>query len=123
MRHMMVRGGFSRFEEHIERLVEGGFARLFSGHLHPREIAIQLARAMEDTARADEGGHALAAHHYTVALNPADYDAVLNQQPDLAEALAAELVEMARVAGLQMASVPSVQVVPDESVASRRAWW
>ena len=85
---MMVKGGFSRFEEHIERLVEGGFARLFSGHLHPREIAVQLARAMEDSARADDNGQVFAPHYYTVALNPADYEAILDQQPELGQALA-----------------------------------
>lgn len=117
----MVRNRFSRFEQHIERLVEGSFSRLFAGHLHPREIAVQLARAMEDDARADESGQAVAPNDYTVALNPADYDAILSQQPDLSDRLAAELVDMARAAGLLMASVPNVQILPDERVSGHRA--
>jgi hypothetical protein len=117
----MVKDRFSRFEKHVERLVEGSFSRLFSGHLHPREIAVQLARAMEDNIRTDQDDLAVAPYSYTVALHPADYDAILSQQPDLADTLAAELVEMARVTGLHMPAVPDVQVVPDEDVASHRA--
>lgn len=117
----MVKGRFSRFEEHIERLVEGSFSRLFAGHLHPREIAVQLARAMEDNAQVGDDGVAVAPHNYTVALHPADHDAILGQQPDLADTLAAELVDMARAAGLHMPSVPGVRVVPDDAVASHRA--
>lgn len=117
----MVRDGFSRFEEHIERLVEGSFARLFAGHLHPREIAVQLARAMEDHAQTDEDGQPVAPHRYTVALHPTDHKAIFRLQPDFADRLAEELVDMARAAGMRMVSVPDVQVVPDQQVAERRA--
>jgi len=117
----MVRDRFSRFEQHIERLVEGSFARLFAGHLHPREIAVQLARAMEDHAQTDEGGQPVAPHSYTVALHPTDHEAIFSQQPDFADRLAEELVDMARAAGMRMVNVPDVQVVPDQRVAQRRA--
>lgn len=117
----MVRDRFSRFEAHIERLVEGSFSRLFSGHLHPHEIAVQLARAMEDNVQVGEDGQAIAPHEYVVALNPDDYDALLTNEPKLAQALEAEVVEMARAAGLHLATGPSVQLVPDEGVASHRA--
>ena len=43
-----MKNGISRLESRVERLVEGTFARLFAGRLHPREVALQLARAMED---------------------------------------------------------------------------
>jgi hypothetical protein len=38
----------SRFEQLAEHLVEGTFGRWFAGQLHPLEVALQLARAMED---------------------------------------------------------------------------
>ncbi|MGH2523541.1 MAG: FhaA domain-containing protein, partial [Anaerolineales bacterium] len=62
-----MKSRFSRLEARMEALVEGTFARLFAGHIHPRDVAVQLARALEDSAR--EG---FAATRYAVRLNPAD---------------------------------------------------
>ena len=67
----------------MEGLVEGTFARLFAGRVHPRDVAVQLARALEDSAA---GG--MPAIHYIVHLNPADTQDLLTAHPDLGETLA-----------------------------------
>lgn len=113
----MVGGRLSKFEAHIQRLVEGSFARLFAGHLHPRDIAVQLARALEDNALPDATGDLpLAPSHYAVLLNPDDYEAIINQQPELAQHLAGELVELARAGDYQLIATPSVQILPEAAV-------
>ena len=66
----------SRFEKLAEQLVEGAFGRWFAGQLHPLEVALQLARAMEDAQVLNLRGERLAPNHYWVYLNPADYDAL-----------------------------------------------
>ena len=53
----MDKNRFSQFEDRIQMLVEGGFARLFAGRLKPRDVALRLARAMEDEADLDEMGN------------------------------------------------------------------
>ncbi len=108
--------GFSRFEDHIQRLIEGGFARLFAGRLHPREVAIQLAKAMEDRAQDNH----LAPDLYTVRLNPQDHQAIMSVQPDLPVILAHELTEIARVGGYTLANFPDVKLLSDADIGLKQ---
>ncbi len=112
----MTNDPLSRFEDHIQRLVEGGFARLFAGRLHPHEVAVQLARAMEDRAQARADGSLIAPDIYTVRLNPQDHEAVLSARPELAQSLSKELIELARRGGLHLTGLPEVRLVADSTV-------
>ena len=98
----------------MEAFVEGTFARLFAGRVHPRDVAVQLTRALEDSAL--RGAPAL---RYAVRLNPADAQALLGDHPRLAEALADELVAMARAANLTLPSRPEVLILPDAALKPR----
>jgi len=109
----------SRFEDQIQRVVEGGFARLFAGRLHPREVAVALARAMEDHVYPNESGN-LAPDVYTVRLNPVDHDTILHSESDLADQLAAEVVELARAGGLALSRVPEVRLLADADIPPRQ---
>src|SRR5713101_6669988 len=110
---MMGPGRFSRLEARMESLVEGTLARLFAGHVHPRDVALQLARALEDSAASGAPGT-----HYRVRLNPTDAQELLSAHPDLAEQLGIELLGLAREAHLTMAQSPKVSVVADPSQAA-----
>jgi predicted component of type VI protein secretion system len=101
----------------MEALVEGTFARLFASRVHPRDVAVQLARALEDSAAAGSP-----ATRYTVRLNPADARALLNEHPQLAETLADELVTLAREASLTLPYRPEVNLLPDEALKPRRVF-
>lgn len=112
----MSSDGFSRFEDSIQRLIEGGFARLFAGQLHPREVAVRLMRAMEDQAIVAADGSRRAPDVYTVRLNPHDHRIVVESGEDAASQLANELVEMARVSGLKLRHMPDVKLIADKQV-------
>lgn len=114
----MDKNSLSRFEERIQALVEGGFARLFDGRLQPREVALRLARAMEDGARLDDQQRECAPNHFAVHLNPDDYAVLRERQPDLAALLSEHLVALAHESGLWLDALPSVDLAPDESVAA-----
>lgn len=120
MQGMLDRHQFSRFEERIQALVEGGFARLFAGRLQPREVALRLAHAIEDQARVGEDGIPIAPNRYAVHLHPADADALTAYQPDLPDVLAAHVVQLARDGGLRLDVTPQVALVPDATVALHR---
>jgi hypothetical protein len=107
------RGPFSKLEARMESLVEGTLARLFAGHVHPRDVALQLARALEDSAASGAPGT-----HYSVRLNPVDAQQLLSAHPDLAEQLAIELLGLAREAHLTLAQPPEVSVVADPAQAA-----
>lgn len=106
----MSKNHIARFEEIVQRLVEGTFARLFSGRLRPLEVANALAHALEDHAVVEPSGRPQAPNHYWVALNPADYTPLLAQQPDLADDLGQHLVELAHELGFAMPSPPVVRL-------------
>lgn len=106
---------FSQFEERIQALVEGGFTRLFAGRLHPREVALRLAHAMEDGA--SNGDNPTAPNAYEVHLNPDDCGALLAHQPDVADMLAEHIVSLARESNLRLETAPHVTFVPDEEIS------
>src|SRR5687768_13865335 len=96
---------FSRLEARVEALVEGTFARLFAGHVHPRDVAVQLARALEDSA-----ANGAPATHYAVRLHPSDAQALQQSQPDIDQVLSDELLSLARQAGVTLPEPPQVSV-------------
>jgi hypothetical protein len=106
----------SRFETLAERLVEGTFGRWFAGRLHPLEVALQLARAMEDAQVLNLRGERLAPNIYWVYLNPDDYAALREAQPTLPEDLTQSVVELAAQAELALAQPPIVEIHSAESV-------
>lgn len=123
------RDSFARIETLAEQLVEGSFARLFGQRLQPHEVAIRLARAVEDNLQwigsddsdsATEGSFLLLAPHiYWLYLNADDYDALLHVTPDLAQQLSASVIEIANRLNAQLNSRPIVQIAADPNLAAR----
>jgi hypothetical protein len=113
-----MKNGMARLEARVERLVEGTFARLFAGRLHPREVALALARAMEDQAAPTAAGPGRAPEMYRVRLNTRDAAALLAAEPALAARLADELIVLARESGLSLTRRPEVEIVADPAVAA-----
>jgi Protein of unknown function (DUF3662)/FHA domain len=115
----MNQGRFSRFEQQIEQLVEGSFARLFAGRLQPREVATHLARAMEDNAHVEPDSAMTAPNLYTIYLNPEDHRALMKAQPNLAESLANTVVALANRGEMRLISHPKVYILADAAIPLR----
>jgi hypothetical protein len=103
----------AKLEAQIEGFVEGSLTRLLAGRLQARELAVRLARAMEDNARPGPRDSRLAPTHYHVRLNPEDEAAIRSQAPDLTDSLSAELVIFARELGLAFPGQPVISIEPD----------
>lgn len=101
----------ARFERLVEKLVEYPLKRLFSGELHPQELVAQLGRAMEDQAEGTKAPDA-----YRLELNPADYEALLAADPELAGWLAAQICLLAEQAELSLSQDPNVELVSKPEV-------
>ncbi len=104
----------SKLEARVEALIEGSFARWFAERLHPKDVAVQLARALEDSA-----AHHSPATRYTVRLNAEDADALLAHYPELPSHLSAELVTIARDIGLMLSERPLVTLLRDANIKLR----
>ncbi len=112
----MNKGRFTRFEQRIEQIVEGSFARLFAGRLYPREVATHLARAMEDNVRPGPDGGLASPNVFVVHLNPDDYLALMEAQPNLVQSLAETVVDLANQGEMRLSTAPIVTIEPDQAV-------
>ncbi len=98
----------ARFEALAEQWVEGTFARLFGGQIHPLEVANHLARAVEDACFQAADGTLLAPTHYQIDLHPQDLDALRARHPAPEEELARYVEEVARQAGMVLPTAPRI---------------
>ncbi len=108
----------ARLEAQLERLVESTFARFFGKQVKAQDIALQLARAMEDSAQADPRGDVrmVAPDHYTILMSSEMRDKILQGQPALPQLLSEHLVELATNSGYRLNMHPSVDIVAMDSV-------
>jgi hypothetical protein len=83
--------GLQKFEQRLERLVEGAFAKAFRGGLQPVELGRRLVREM-DTHRAVGVRGVLVPNQFSIALNPADRE----RFSSIEHTVVAELIDTAR---------------------------
>jgi hypothetical protein len=115
----MNRDRFSRLEERIQHLVEGSFARLFNNRLHPRDVAVRLAHAMEDHLRPLPDGTISAPTVYVVCLNPADLTALQTDSPELGTRLAEVVVDFAHRSQFRLLQPPTVDLCANDQLNIR----
>jgi hypothetical protein len=84
--------GLKRFEERLERLVEGSLTRPFRSNLQPVEIGRRLTREMDLQRRVSLRGRLVAPNAFSVSLSPTDVDRFSTH----VDALVRELAEAAR---------------------------
>ena len=101
------------FERRLERLFDGVAGKVFSGRLHPSEIASKLAREA-DFARFEHETGPATANSYTILVNPRD----LTLSPSELEIVLAEEVDRyATDEGLRLEGPVSVSIEADEEVS------
>jgi hypothetical protein len=108
----------ARLEAQLERLVESTFASLFGKRVHTQDIALQLARAMEDSAINDSPQEVrpIAPDHYTIMMASAMRRDLLHNQPALAQLLSEHLVELAMNAGYRLNMRPEVEIIANDEI-------
>ena len=84
--------GLKRFEERLERLVEGSLTRPFRSNLQPVEIGRRLTREMDLQRRVGPRGRLVAPNVFKVNLSPTDVE----RFESYVDALVKELAEAAR---------------------------
>ncbi|MFZ5919083.1 MAG: FhaA domain-containing protein [Chloroflexota bacterium] len=109
----------TRFEALAERLLEGGFTRLFGSRIHRAELTEQLSRALEDHKIAGPDGVWLAPDDYQIQLHPTDL-ARLGERPahaELEKELSGQLIALAQQSGMTLMRRPRVSLTASADVA------
>jgi hypothetical protein len=82
-----------RFEKRLEGLVEGAFAKVFKGVVHPVEILNAMQREAEAHKAILAGGRTLVPNRYVIALSPYDHSRLAPYAAALAQELAQSQAE------------------------------
>jgi hypothetical protein len=101
----------AQLETHLERLIEGAFTHLFGRRTAGAgDIAMQLARAMENNALPPPKNEVrpIAPDVYIIAMHEDMLKPLLAKQPNLSEALAKHIVELATQSGYKMNHHPQI---------------
>jgi len=108
----------ARLEAQLERLVESTFAHLFGKRVKAQDIALQLARAMEQSALSDSRGEvrAIAPDHYSILMPSVMRQQLLQNQPTLTQLLSDHLVELAVNAGYRLNMRPVVEIIANDEL-------
>ena len=86
-------GVLDRFEQRIDRLVHGAFAKAFESDVQPVEIAAALQAETDDRAMIVGAGRTVVPNVFTVDLSDSDYQRLLAFDKPLRDELAATLLE------------------------------
>jgi hypothetical protein len=101
-------------ERRLERLLEGVAGRVFSGRVHPSELAERVAREA-DLARYVHLTGPATANAFTLTLNPRD---VASNHDELELELGQALTDYAAEKGLRLAGPARIVIDESESVAN-----
>lgn len=104
-------------ERRLERLIEGVAGRVFSGRLHPSELAGKLAREA-DFARFDHPTGPATANLFVIAVSPRDLTMDGGELEDL---LAAEMTAYTAEEGLRLEGPVQVKITASDDATPGRA--
>ena len=104
-------------ERRLERLIESVAGRVFSGRLHPAELAGKLAREA-DFARFDHPTGTATANLYVIQVNPRD---LTLDATEVEELLAEEMTAYTKEEGLRLEGPVEVRIVATEDAPPGRA--
>jgi hypothetical protein len=88
-------GGLQRFEQRLEQLISGAFARTFRSAVQPVEISAALARELDNSAQILSRDRRIVPNDFHVELSPADHERLRGLGPALDQELVAMLKEHA----------------------------
>jgi hypothetical protein len=104
-------------ERRLERLIEGVAGRVFSGRLHPSELAGKLAREA-DFARFDHPTGPATANLFVIQVNPLDLSVDAGELEDM---LATEMTAYTAEEGLRLEGPVQVKITASEEATPGRA--
>jgi len=109
-------GLLDRFEQRLDRLVNGAFARAFKAEVQPVEIASALQREIDERAAVVSRGRTVVPNVFTVDLSPHDYDRLSVYSGTITEELSTMVREFAEEQRYTFLGGTEVTLSRDESL-------
>ena len=109
-------GLLERFEDSLDRAVNGAFARAFKAEVQPVEIAAAVQREMDDHASAVDRDRTVAPNAFQVDLSLHDFNRLNRHETELVEELTALIEEASALQGYALVGAPSVALQPDATL-------
>lgn len=113
-------GALSRFEQRLEGLVTGAFARAFRSAVQPVELAAALQREMDSSAQILSRERRLVPNDFTVELSPSDNERLSQYGGTLSDELKDLLREHADQQRYVFAGPVSITFTENESLGTGR---
>jgi hypothetical protein len=109
-------GLLDRFEQRLDRMVNGAFARAFKAEVQPVEIASALQREIDERAAVVSRGRTVVPNVFTVDLSPHDHDRLSVFADTITEELAVMIREYAEEQRYTFLGGTEVSLNRDESL-------
>ncbi|MCL2540888.1 MAG: FHA domain-containing protein [Nocardioidaceae bacterium] len=113
-------GGLQRFEERLERVISGVFARTFRSAVQPVEIAAALQREVDNKAQVLSRQRRLVPNAFQVDLSPGDLERMAPYTSSLSDELADQLQEHADSQGYVFPGPIRISFNSDEDLGTGR---
>lgn len=109
----------AKLEAQLERMIEGAFAQVFGRKVRAQDIALHLARAMENGLRtaSSTDPRPFAPDLYDIRVHSDAARHLLTRQPNLTSILSQHMVELATSAGYRLDNPPVITLSTDNTVA------
>jgi hypothetical protein len=111
-------GVLQRFENRLEQMVSGAFARAFRSEVQPVEIAAALQREVDNSAQILSRERRLVPNNFHVELSPADHDRLSQYSSTLTQELTEMLREHAEEQSYVFTGPVSISFDRDESLST-----
>ena len=109
-------GLLDRFEDRLDRMVNGAFARAFKSEVQPVEIAAALQREMDDRAAIVGRGRTVVPNVFTAELSPEDDERLSVYRDTLEGELATLVGDYAREQGYALSGPVEVSLARDDEL-------
>lgn len=108
--------GIQKFEQRLERMVEGTFGKAFRSGLQPVELGRKVTREVDAERQMGVNGRPVAPNNIGVYLSPADFERLSAYSEPLIRELSELVREHAREQGYQFVGAVAVHLVPDDEI-------
>jgi hypothetical protein len=111
-----------KLESQLETLIEGAFARLFRRTLNAHDIAVLIARSMEDNLIEPVGDDPryIAPDIYRIFLHPDTVRHFVKAYPNLQTRLSHLIVNLGTQSGYRLSSTPIIKLLPNNELTTHQ---